>query len=120
MPHNTKTLILITQVSGLLLFGIALERGLAAFEHWIPREIYFEPSFTLAMFSMDPFLLLAALVVLSPALQIFLPGRAGDTNAIDWKNADSIGGLRWLAFCVVVSLCWSHAGYPFNYFFGIN
>ncbi|MBW2391131.1 MAG: hypothetical protein JRG89_22240, partial [Deltaproteobacteria bacterium] len=118
LQQSPRTLTLVTQVSGLLLFGIALERSFTAFERWLPRDIYFEPSFTLALFSAVPLLLLPAFLALAPAPLSFLPARTIRADTLGWNNADSIGGLRWCAFCVVVALCWSQAAYPYNYYYG--
>lgn len=116
--RSPGTLALVTQVSGLLLFGIALERGFTAFERWIPRDIYFESSFTLALFSAAPLLLVPVLLASSPAPLALLPARALRTDVLGWSNTDSIGGLRWFAFSLVVALCWSYAAYPYNYYYG--
>lgn len=94
----------------LILAGIGFESALVALEQSIPVRVYFAPSFTAALLSTVPALILPTGLLLALASLAKKP-------AFDWSHTDSIGGLRWVAFSAVAALCWSHAAYPFNYYY---
>lgn len=95
----------------LLAAGIAFEFTLTALAAAIPGDAYFETSFTVAALAATPMLALAALVGFSPVL-------LWRSTVIRWDKTDSIGGLRFVVFGIAASLAWSHAAYPFNYYYG--
>lgn len=99
------------QIATLLVAGVGIEHAVFAFERWIPRTIYFEPSFTLALLGSVQWLVL-------PVLLFTVPLFWRRSNRLDWDVIDSIGGFRWVVFGIAVSLCWSYAGYPINHYFG--
>ena len=99
------------QIATLLVAGVGIEHAVFAFERWIPRTIYFEPSFTLALLGSVQWLVLPVLLLTAPLFW-------RRSNHLDWDAIDSIGGFRWVVFGVAVAMCWSYAGYPINHYFG--
>jgi hypothetical protein len=98
---------------GLILFGILISRGSTILASAIPRSIYFETSFNFAPAQQFP--LSFAVVLVSIALVLGLLTLAGG-RGLDWRQIDTIGGLRWPIFATALALSWAYAGYPYNYY----
>ncbi len=106
---------LIVQAAGLLLFGIAFEALFVAAEARLPRNIYFDASYTLSLLKRVPLAFILALLSLAFSGWLFTPaGR----DRFGWRQIDRVGGLRWLIFGVAAALSWAYSGYGYNYYYG--
>ncbi len=105
---------LVPKVVGLLLFGIYFERVFDVLTSDMPRQIFFESSFTAALLSRMP--LGIAVAIASVALMVWLFSPAGRGH-LAWDQVDRVGGLRWPILVVAMTLAWAYAGYRYNYYF---
>lgn len=105
---------LVPKVVGLLLFGIYFERVFDVLTSDMPRQIFFESSFTAALLSRMP--LGMAVAIASVALMVWLFSPAGRGH-LAWDQVDRVGGLRWPILVVAMTLAWAYAGYRYNYYF---
>lgn len=98
---------------GLLLFGIFFEAVSSAATSRLPRSVFFESSFTLALARQNASVL--AISILSFVFIVWLFSPAG-RGRLSWKEIDSIGGLRWPTFLIAMTLAWAYAGHQYNYY----
>lgn len=101
------------QVVGLLVAGVGVENGVLTFERSIPRAVYFEPSFTLALLSTWQWLLVPVLLFAAPLFW-------RRSERLSWQLIDSVGGFRWAVLAVAFAISWSYFAHPVNHYFGQN
>ena len=103
--------VLFAQAATLTVCAVGFERGFAAFERRVPREIFFEPSFTLGFLQLVP----VVIVIFALGLCSLWPDRS---SRLAWKTTDTVGGLRWVVFGVAAMLAWTHSGHAINDYYG--
>lgn len=105
---------LVPPVVGLLLFGILISDACVGIGYDLPRQIYFESSFYLALLNQSPVAVFFAVANLALVAWLFVPARGG---RLSWDLIDRVGSLRWPIFIVAGTFAWAYAGYQYNYYF---
>jgi hypothetical protein len=101
------------QAIGLASFGVLLETACGALARAIPREIYGEPSFTAALIAARPAFALPFALALFLLAASFMPnGR----RRLGWPRVDGVGGIRWVALGIMLTLAWPYGAYPYNHY----
>ena len=101
-------------VVALVLFGVFVERVLVAYVYGLPKRIFLESSFTIALLQYGP--IPAGLGIGLAVFLIWLVSPFG-RGRFEWSQIDSSGGFRWVAFVTATALAWAYAGHHYNYFY---
>ncbi len=101
-------------VIGLVVFGVFFQRVLVALASAAPREIYFAPSFSIALFERNGVALAIGIASVAFVLWLLSPQSRG---RFSWTEIDRVGGLRWLILGIAMTLAWAYSGYRYNYYY---
>lgn len=111
---RSSTFQIIPGVAALVLFGVFFQTSFVALAARLPKQVFFEPSFTIALLRQSPIgsgLGIAAVVFV---LWLFSPyGR----ESFKWHQIDRSGGLKWPILFVGMAFAWAYAGHRYNFYY---
>jgi hypothetical protein len=105
---------MIPSVGLLVLSGILFQSKLTAIAAALPKRIFIEPSFSIALLQRSSLALGFGLASVLFLIWLYSPYGRGKFT---WAQIDDVGGLRWPIFFVGMALAWAYAGYRYNYYF---
>ena len=111
---DAAALRLLIQALGLAVFGVYLETALEAIGSRVPREVFQESSFTWALLQQRPVFWLPALFALGLGAWSFT---AEGSRRLGWERFDTVGGLRWVVFAIMITLGWPYGAHPYNHYY---
>ena len=101
-------------VVALVLFGTLSQLFLTAFVDRLPKRIFFEKSFSVALLEQGPIPMALGIAAVVFLFWLFSPFGRGH---LDWSRIDPQSGLRWPILVGAMALAWAYAGYRYNYYY---
>ncbi|MFV1979456.1 MAG: hypothetical protein ACC649_08910, partial [Myxococcota bacterium] len=105
---------LVPQVVALLLFSIYSQPFLTDIVARLPKQIFFDSSFTVGLLDLGPMALVFGVASAAFLVWLFCPLGRGH---LDWSQIDSSSGLRWPILGAAMALAWAYAGHGYNYYY---
>ncbi len=105
---------LVPSTVALLLFGVFSQLFLTRLAARLPKQIFFESSYTIGLLDLGPIAIVIGIASVSFLVWLFSPFGRGH---LAWDRIDSSRGLRWPILVTALALAWAYAGYRYNYYY---